>query len=658
MAAFQQEVLEEYNHAVKLGQKNQRECTAQGLPNAPAVLDDIVTDNDISGQVELGVIEVPTELIVGTKTKGRIVSFSSNFMPLLPDDTEFAYKWINLCKAHLSDTGIQDPIRCFEYLGKFYVQEGNKRVSVMRYYGAPTIPGHVTRVIPKLTSDNKIQRYYEFLKDYQFTKLYTVIFSQAGGFKKLQKMLGFEIDHVWTEDDRRYFNSRFIEFHNAYTKCGGDALACTPMDALLVWSNVYSFADLLKTSQSDIIKGLKAVWQDIKQIGRSDAFSVTTESAAEPVEKSLWGKIKSSVLPSHLNVAFINELSEDVSTWTQAHERGRIYLQNTLGDDLVTVQEYTGVGNGADAEAAMIDAINNGADVIFATTMSLIGVCRKIAAKYPHVKMLNCSISMPFTGVRTYYSRIYEGKFISGAIAGAMSKSNEIGYIASYPIFGVPAGINAFALGVQMTNPNARVRLDWSCIAGDHIQEMANDGIDFISTLDIPTPGYDDGKFGALQVQPDGTTKTLASPYWDWGTFYVKLVQSMLDGGWDTLNSSKNGEQAVNYWWGFSSGVIGLELSKDLPEGVRSLAKILRTGIANGTISPFHRRIVSQDGTVKNDGGQYFSMEQILNMDWLCENVDGRLPKYEELTEKGKSIVRVQGIDRDKIAEEEEDMLL
>lgn len=658
MGASQQEVLEEYNRAVKLAQKNQRDCAAKGLPISPAVLDDMISDSDISGQVELGVIEIPTELIVGTKTRGRIASFSANFMPLLPTDTEFAYKWISLCKAHLGDVGIQDPIRCFEYLGKFYVQEGNKRVSVMRYYGAPTIPGHVTRVIPKLTEDNNIQRYYEFIKDYQLTKLYTVIFSQPGGLKKLHKMLGFEANHVWTEDDRRYFNSRFVEFHNAYIKCGGEALPCTPMDALLVWSNVYPFADLLKISQSELMKELKAVWQDIKQIGKPNAFSVATEAENESSEKSIWGKIKSSVLPSHLNIAFINELSEDVSTWTLAHERGRLYLQNTLGDDRITVQEYTGVGNGEDAEAAMIDAINNGANVIFATTTSLIGVCRKIAAKYPHVKMLNCSISMPYTGVRTYYSRIYEGKFISGAIAGAMSKNNKIGYIASYPIFGVPAGINAFALGAQMTNPNARIRLSWACTPGDHIQELAAEGIDFISTLDIPTPGNHEGKFGALQIQPDGSTKTLASPYWDWGAFYVKLVQSMLDGGWDTLNASKNGEQAVNYWWGFSSGVVGLELSEDLPEGVRTLAEILRTGIANSTIYPFHRKIVSQDGTVRNDGGQYFSMEQILKMDWLCDNVDGQLPEYETLTEKGKSIVRLQGIYRDKIPPEEEDILL
>ena len=145
-------------------------------------------------------------------------------------------------------------------------------------------------------------------------------------------------------------------------------------------------------------------------------------------------------------------------------------------------------------------AIENGAEVLFATTAPLISACRKTAAKYPNVKILNCAVSMPYTGVRTYYSRIYEGKFISGAIAGAMSRSDRIGYIASSPIFGVPAGINAFALGAQMTNPRARVSLKWFCVEGDALEELRREGVDTISTLDIPLPGHEQGRWGLFQL--------------------------------------------------------------------------------------------------------------------------------------------------------------
>ncbi len=658
MSIIQQEAFEYYGKAVKLGHKAQKEYAARGANTAPEVLDEILDLDLAVSQVDLGIIEIPSELIVGTKSKGRISAFSPNFLPLLPDGTEFSQKWVNLCIAHLGDSGIRDPIQCYEYMGKFYVEEGNKRVSVLRYFNAPTIPGHVTRIIPPYSEDEKVQRYYDFLKNYQQTKLYSMIFTQAGGFARLQAALGFDTDYVWTDDDRRYFNSRFVNFQMAYQKRGGDDLSITPMDALLVWLKVYPFEKLREFNTADLNKSLQAVWPDINVLSHDEPIAVDTEAQPEGAKssKGLWDKIVSSVLPSTLNIAFIHELSEDVSTWTQAHIRGSHQMKEALGDTVV-IQEYTGVGNEDDAEAAMVDAIKNGAQVIFATTVSLIGICRKVAAQFPNVKILNCSISMPYTGVRTYYSRIFEGKFISGAIAGALTKSNRIGYIASYPIFGVPAGINAFAMGVQLTNPEARIELNWSCVPGDHISEMQEMGIDIISTLDIPVPGWTKGDFGAFQLLPDGSTRMLSSPYWNWGTFYIKLVQSIMNGSWDTLNNNKN-DQAVNYWWGIASGVVGIELSPDIPEGVRTLANILHQGIATGTVSPFHRHIVSQDGTVQNDGTKYFDPEELLHMQWLCDNVDGQLPDFATLTPKGQSIVRLQGVYRDALPPEKEGMLL
>ena len=132
----------------------------------------------------------------------------------------------------------------------------------------------------------------------------------------------------------------------------------------------------------------------------------------------------------------------------------------------------------------MEQAVKDGAQVIFATTPPLSDACRKLAARYPGIRVLNCSASMPYAGVRTYYSRIYEGKFLTGAIAGAMSQDGEIGYVASNPIFGVPASINAFALGARLTNPRARVKLRWFCVEDDAMSALAADGVDVISNRD------------------------------------------------------------------------------------------------------------------------------------------------------------------------------
>ncbi len=650
-----QEALEQYTKALKSGQRNHKDCVIHGRYPYPQVLDEILDDSMIAGRVDLGVIEIPTEQIMGTKTVGRRVAFAANFMPLLAANTEFAAKWMELCEAHLGDEGIRDPIRCYEYLGRFYVQEGNKRVSVLKSYEAPTIPGYVVRLIPVYSEDPAVQIYYEFLHFYELARLYRVNFTQPGSFSKLQAALGFESDHVWTEEERRRFLSGFTYFQEAFRKLGGAELPVTAADALLVWLGVYPFETLKSTTSTELVKSLGAIWPDVKVLGQDEPIAVST--APEEADKSLIGRLVSVVFPTHLNIAFINERNPATSTWVRAHDQGRQYLERAMGDK-VTVRVYHNVKPGSDAEAAMERAVEEGAQVIFTTTAPLIGACRRIAARYPGVRVLNCSISMPYTGVRTYYSRIYEGKFISGAIAGAMSKNDRIGYVASYPIFGVPAGINAFALGAQLTNPRARIRLLWSCLPGDPMAELTRQGVDFISTLDIPTPDQFEGCWGACKVRPDGALELVASPYWNWGAFYVKMVSSLLNGGWEALNSSKNEEQAVNYWWGIASGVVGLRFSPLLPEGVENLAQILQRGIADGTISPFHRRIRSQDGKVRNDGGQWFTPEEILHMDWLCDSVDGRIPEFDELLPASQPIVRFQGVYRDRIPPEKEGGLL
>lgn len=138
----------------------------------------------------------------------------------------------------------------------------------------------------------------------------------------------------------------------------------------------------------------------------------------------------------------------------------------------------------------------------------------------------------------------------------------------------------------------------------------------------------------------------------------MKLVRSILSGDWDDVNTGRHSAQAVNYWWGMSSGVIGLELTKALPAGVEVLAQILKQNMSKGILDPFYRCIVSQDGIERNDGHTCFTPDELLQMDWLCENVDGYIPAYDELSSKSKHIVSLQGIYRDTIPPEKEGILL
>ena len=149
----------------------------------------------------------------------------------------------------------------------------------------------------------------------------------------------------------------------------------------------------------------------------------------------------------------------------------------------------------------------------------------------------------------------------------------------------------------------------------------------------------------------DGRVIPLGSPVWVWGKFYEKVVRSILDGSWE---SDKAG-QAVNYWWGMSSGVIDVALSDQLPDGVRYLAELLRDGLRSGTIDPFRRRIVSQNGTVLNDGTRDLSPDDLLHCDWLCDNIRGRFPAYDEVLPISRPMVRILGIySEEEISEQEE----
>ena len=163
------EAVEEYAKALKEGQKEYKECIQKAMDPNPAVLDEILSPEAADTCVNVGLVNVPIHRIVGTKTAGRVSAFTPTFRPLLEADTEFANKWISLCADHLGDEGIREPIQCFEYLGNFYVQEGNKRVSVLRHFGAPRIAAQVKRVVPVMDESPKMKAYGEFLEFYKLT---------------------------------------------------------------------------------------------------------------------------------------------------------------------------------------------------------------------------------------------------------------------------------------------------------------------------------------------------------------------------------------------------------------------------------------------------------------------------------------------------------
>ena len=645
-----QMAIDEYALALRKGQKESRERTALGLNPHPKVLDEILPSN-FSGMVQdVGLLEIPVQRIIGTKTAGRITAFSASFRPLLSAKTEFANKWMHLCQAHLGETGIQDPILCYEYLGDFYVQEGNKRVSVLRHFDALRIPSIVKRVVPPVSEEPRIRAYYEFLDFFKVSKLYTVQFRRPGDYARLLNHLGKRADDVWSEEDRRNFNAYYHYFMDAFEALNTQDNGILCEEALLLWLELYPWKDLGRLTGSELKTTLAALWKDVISTSQEDSVKVETK-VQDGTRANILERIIS--VPDHLNVAFVHQETVAESTWVASHEEGRQYIEEVFGDK-ITVRSYFNAATPQQAELAIETAIAEGAQVVFTTSPPLTKATLKAAVAYPKVQFLNCSVSQPYSSIRTYYARIYEAKFITGAIAGAMANEDRIGYVTAHPILGVPASINAFALGAQMTNPRAQVEVRWSNLKDAAQLDFHADGIRVVSNRGFPTQqqmNQDFCNYGTYLLDDMGGMIPLGSPLWVWGKFYEFVIRNILSGGW---RQDKEGGKALNYWLGMDSGIIDLELSRKLPSGVRQMAKILRYGMMSGAIDPFRRRIVAQDGTVKNDGTTTFTPDQILHMDWLVENVIGSIPSFEELQSQSQELVRELGIYRDRIPTEKE----
>ena len=643
-----QTAMEEYQSALKQGLREKAELEIAGKSGNPAVLDALVPDIAGASTQEVGLLEIPAERIIGTRSIGRITAFTPSFRPLLDANSEFGLKWMNLCDAHLGSTGIRDPILCYEYLGAFYVQEGNKRVSVLRHFGALRIPAIVRRVLPQPSEEPRIIAYYEFLDFFRMTRLYTVQFRRPGDYHKLLTYVGKKPGESWTEAEIRTFNAYYQYFLDAFHALNLKGTDVLPEEALLHWLSLYPYRELGTMTAAELKKTLLAIREDVLSTAHPDTLKMETR-----VEVDKPGILNRLVSPGldHLNVAFVHQLTPATSGWALGHENGAEYLQR-IQSDRVTVKNYYDANDPVSAEASIAEAVRDGAQVVFTTAPLLRRATLKAAARFPKVRFLNCSVDQPYSSICSYYGRVYEGKFITGAIAGAMAQNDRIGYIASYPIFGVPASINAFALGAQLTNPRAQIELRWSCTTGNHQADFLASGIRVISNRDTPVQSgmyLDFCNYGTYQLSDRGDLIPLASPVWVWGNFYEAAAEKLLNGTWKNEKG-----HPTNYWLGMDSGVIDLSVSEKLPEGVRAMAGILREGLIDRTIDPFRRRITAQDGTVMSDGSHSFTPDEVLHMDWLCSNVVGSIPSEQELLPMALPMVQELGIYRNRLPGEKE----
>lgn len=636
--------LEDYMKAYKAGKRDYQARLLRGEQPTLKVLDDILPPKGSCSEIPLGLVQIPIDQIVGTKTGGRSSAFAGNFMPILREDTEFAYKWASLSESHVNE-GIRDPIKAYEYMNKFYVEEGNKRVSVLKYYDAVSVPGNVTRILPPRTEEKENKIYYEFVDFYELSGVNYIWFTKLGSFKKLQSLVGKEPQETWNDEDKLTFSSVYSRFTAEFEAAGGKKLSITPGDAFLAFLTVYGYDAVCRKTASELKEMVGKSWEEFHLLENDNKIELKMNPTKAKEKKPLLTRLLPLSSPK-LKAAFLYARTPGSSAWTYAHELGRLHLEQTFSDEVSTLC-YENLTPDL-VEKAIRDAIGKGCNIVFTTAPEFVQASVQAAIENPEVRILNCSLNTSHRYIRTYYARMHEAKFLMGAVAGAMSENGRLAYIADYPIYGTIANINAFALGAKMINPRAKIYLEWSSLkdadAGRLMERIYEKGASIVSGRDMVIPEDASRYFGLYRLQ-EGIPHNLAMPLWHWGKFYEQLIRTIMDGTWKYDDSSAQ-KKAINYWWGMSAGVVDVICSQNLPIGTKRLVGLLKETIGRGEFNPFSGVLYSQNGVVQEDPDRSLPPEEIIKMDWLAENIIGSIPKQWELKEQARPVILQQGIEK------------
>jgi simple sugar transport system substrate-binding protein len=330
-----------------------------------------------------------------------------------------------------------------------------------------------------------------------------------------------------------------------------------------------------------------------------------------------------------LKIGFVYVSPVTDAGWTAQHDRGRRALEAALGDKVKT-SFVASVGEGPDAERVIRELAASGHKLIFTTSFGYMNPTIRVAERFPDVAFEHASGYKRADNVSTYLARFYEGRYLTGIVAGRMTKTNEIGYIAAFPIPEVVRGINAFTLGLRSVNPEARVRVVWVNSWYDPGREreaaitLIAQGVDVINQhtdSTAPVQAAQDRGAYAFGYHSDmsayGKEAHLTATTHHWGDYYIARAQAVLDGTW----------RSQDLWGGIAQGMIKLvPFGPAVPDDVVQLAESKYAQIAVGTLHPFQGPIKDQSGNVRIPAGTTMTDGELLSFDWYVEGVAGELP--------------------------------
>lgn len=631
-----------YKQARAMGRHYLSEHSDSATKGYLYILDDLLDNVEICGEINLGTTEIPIHKILGTRTSARSNAFAGNFMPLLPENTEFGAKWCKLYESHIRE-GIREPIKVYEYLNRYFVQEGNKRVSVLKYLGAVAIEARVTRLIPKRDESNKqISIYYEFLDFDRRATFDNLWFSHRGGFTGLVNLV-----ETWQHEHPEcktatadLINASFKAFRLCYREAGFGTIPITSGDAFLEYLKVYGFKP--DRPLDTIREQVKSCEAQFKLVSVKDPDTVNTVEQKFPSEKAALSFF--SRKPRKLKVAFAFESTPEKCLWTYDHDVARKRLERNLGDKISVITRYQ-VPNGENSYGPLKELMEEEPDILFATSPNMSAGALRLSIENPDKTILNCDFAQPKKNIMTYYAKFYEAAFLCGVMAGSMTRTGLLGYtttMATHP--DSTFNLNAFCLGAQLVNPTAHVvnlnlyRVDMS--DPYHMEarkELSHHGVDIAMCIHQPnTPLVRKGFPGVyaqlylLQTNTGHPRECIGAAAVDWSVLYNDLVGDSFKTKNSILDITRSGnDSSVHFGWGLNTGILDvLGVDSFMGHNAIRLLNIFKDLIATGKIHPFEGPLYDRNHNMILEKYSTLNLLEIQSMKWLHEAVVDSIDLY------------------------------
>ena len=338
----------------------------------------------------------------------------------------------------------------------------------------------------------------------------------------------------------------------------------------------------------------------------------------------------SNVLADQKKVGFIYIGPPGDHGWTYMHDQGRQYMEDTLGDK-VTSTYIENVPENADAVRAIRKLAETGHDLIFTTSFNYMDQTMEVAKDFPDINFEHATGYKRSDNISTYSGRFYEGRMIEGHIAGKMSKTNTIGYIASFPIPEVVRGINAFYLAASKVNPDIKMKIIWVFTwydpgkEADAANTLINQGADIIvQHTDTYAPCQAAEKagvfaFGQASNQESFCPNSHLTAIEDvWGPYYAERAQAVVEGKWSSQDTWDGMQKGMVVMSPYNSSLMSAELISE--------AQAMEEGIKDGSLHPFSGPIYDQAGKLVVEEGEVADDGMLLGMNFYVQGIDAELP--------------------------------